>query len=57
MVKILDSTYAEIDLEYVVTKDSQTNSEEITLLVSLIEDLQDLFDGTLGNWATEPVNL
>ena len=57
MVKILDSTYAEIDLEYVVTKDSQMNSEETTLLVSLLEEFQDLFDCTLGNWATEPVNL
>ena len=27
------------------------------MLPSLTEDLEDLFDGTLGNWDTEPVNL
>ena len=35
--KILDSTYAKSDLEKVVN-DSQLNSEEITLLLSLLGD-------------------
>ena len=33
------------------------NAEERTLLLILIEDIKYLFDGTLGNWATEPVDL
>ena len=33
------------------------NAEEITLLLSLLEYFEDLFDGTLVNWSTEPVNL
>ena len=56
MVKIINSTYAKADLEQVVN-DSQINSEERTLLLSLIKYFEDLFDGTLGDWATEPVYL
>ena len=32
-------------------------AEEKTLLISLLEDSEDLFDGTLGYWDTEYVNL
>ena len=57
MVKILDRTYAEAYLKQVVDNASQLNTEEITLLLSLLEYFKDLFDGILGNQATEPVNL
>ena len=33
------------------------NAEERTLLLIIFEDFEDLFDGTIGNWATEPINL
>ena len=56
MVKILDSTYAKVDLEHVVNA-SHVNAEERTLLLSLLEKFDDLFDGTLGDWYTEPVDL
>ena len=56
MIKTLDSTYAKADLEKLVNT-SQLNVEEIILLLSLLEDFEDLFDGTLGDWATEPVDL
>ena len=56
MVKILDSTYAKAYLEHVVNA-SHMNAEERTLLLSLMEDFEDLFGGTLGNWATKPVDL
>ena len=55
-VKILDSTYAKAYLEQVVN-DSQLNAEERNLLLSFLEDFEDLFDGTLGDWATEHVDL
>ena len=57
MVKILDITYARADLKQVVDNASQLNVEENTLLLILLEDSEDLFDGTLGNWASEPVDL
>ena len=56
MAKILDSTYAKATLEQVV-KSSQLNAEERTLLLSLLKDFEDFFYGTIGNWATEPVDL
>ena len=56
MVKILDSSYAKAELKQVVNN-SQLNSEERTLLLILLEDFEDLFDGTLGNQATDPVDL
>ena len=56
MVKILNSTYSKADLEQVVNN-IPLNAEEIILLLSLLEDFEDLFDGTLGYWATDPVDL
>ena len=56
MVKILDSTYAKAYLERVFNS-SQMNAAERTLLLSLLGYFEDFFDGTLGNWATEPVDL
>ena len=49
MVKIYDSTYAKSDLKQVANNATQLNAEERTLLLSLLEDFEDLFDGTLGN--------
>ena len=48
MVKTLDSTYENADLKQAVN-DSQMNSKERTLLLRLLEDFGDLFDGTLGD--------
>ena len=33
------------------------NTEEITQLLSLFKDFKDLFDGNLGDWNIEPVDL
>ena len=33
------------------------NAEERTMLLSLLEYFGEVFDGTLVNWSTEPVNL
>ena len=52
MVKILDSTYDREELKQVVNNATQLNAEEITLLLILLEDFEDLFDGTLGDWDT-----
>ena len=57
MVKIFNSNYAKADLNQVADNSTQLNYEEITLLPSLLEDFEDLFDGTLGDWATGPVDL
>ena len=56
IVKILDSTFSKTDLEQVFNY-SQLNAEEINLLLGLLKYFGDFFYGTLGNWATEPVDL
>ena len=57
MVKILDSSYVKADLHQIADNANQMNYEERTLLLSFIEDFEDLFDGNLGEWDTEPVDL
>ena len=57
MLKILDSTYEKADLKQVVANASYLNAEERYLLLNLIEDLEDLFYVTLGDWETEPIEL
>ena len=57
MVKIIGSTYVKLDLKQVANNVTHLNAEERTLLLSLLEDFEDLFNGTLGDWATEPVDL
>ena len=48
MVKILDRNYSKAALRQVVNA-SQMNDDERTLLLSLLEDFEYFFDGTLGN--------
>ena len=57
MVKILDSIYVKVDLKQVADNATQINAEERNLLLSLIEDFEDLLDDTLRDLVTEPVNL
>ena len=33
------------------------NAAERTQLISPLEDFEDLFDGTIGDWDTDPVDL
>ena len=57
MVKIIDNNYAKADLKQVVHNASQLNAQERTMLLNLLKYFKDLFDGTLGNQATDPVDL
>ena len=47
MVKILNSTYANADLTYVLDNARQMNAKERTLSLSLLEEFENLFDVTL----------
>ena len=57
MMKTLDSNYAKSDLKQVFDNGTQMNYEERILLLSLLKDFEDLFCGTLGDWATETIDL
>jgi len=56
-VRILDSNYQAADLDEIVENANQLNSKEKALLLNLLKDFEDLFDGTLGHWNTEPVDI
>ena len=57
-VKILDANYEKADLPQVV-KDNCTHltEDQQQELLGLLQDFEELFDGTLGDWKTEPVHL
>ena len=57
LFKTINSNYSKEDLKQVADKATQLNSEERTQLLMLLEDFEVLFDGTLGGWDIEPVNL
>ena len=57
LFKTINSNYLKEDLKQVADKATQLNSEERTQLLMLLEDFEVLFDGTLGYWDIDPVNL
>ena len=56
-IKILDSTYKKADLRKVADEASSLNDQEKEQLFKLLSEFEELFDGTLGDWKTEPVEL
>ena len=57
VVKILDSTYEKANLEEIVDNAHQLDATQKSQLLDLLVDFEDLFDGTLGHWKTEPVDI
>ena len=57
LVKILNSTYANADLEQVAANSAKLKSEEINQLLSLFQYFEDLFEVTLEDWDTYPVDI
>ncbi len=56
MLKILDSTYKKADLKEVIKKAIHLSEKERKELYNLLVKYEDLFDGTLGTWKTDPVD-
>ena len=56
MIKILDSKYEKANLKLVVSKAVHLKEHERTLLYELLIKYQEIFDGSLGEWQTTPVN-
>ena len=57
VVKILDANYKKADLTEIVQGADQLNQTEKKQLFELLSKYEDLFDGTLGCWETNPVKL
>ena len=54
---ILDAKYKPADLKQIASECKLLNLKEQQLLLKLMSKYKDLFDGTLGTWNTEPVDL
>ena len=57
VVKILDSNYEAANLHDVVDNAHSLNSKQKDQLLALLEDFEDIFDGTLGHWKTDPIEI
>jgi hypothetical protein len=56
-VKILDSKYEKANLPELVNEYSHLTVYQRHKLLDLLQEFEELFDGTLGDWDTEPVSL
>eukprot|EP00804_Cyclotella_cryptica_P003059 CCRYP_006046-RA/>CCRYP_006046-RA protein AED:0.39 eAED:0.39 QI:0/-1/0/1/-1/1/1/0/109 len=57
VVKILDANYKKENLQSIVnTNCTHLSLQDQNLLLELLTEFGDLFDGTLGDWNTEPVS-
>ena len=54
-LKILDSEYEKADLNRIVDKADNLDSDQKQMLLKLLKQFENLFDGTLGKWNTNPV--
>ena len=54
--KILDASYEKADLRQVVQQQESLSQEERNELYELLDEHKELFDGTLGDWKTKPVD-
>jgi len=57
MKRILDAKYEKADLDKTVNDITYLNSEEKSQLLNLLKEYEYLFDGMLGIWNIEPLNL
>ena len=57
LLKILDSNYEKAYLDQVDANTTHMDDENRTQLQRLLKYFGDLFDGNLGDWDTEPVDL
>ena len=55
MVRIMDSAYANVELEHVAYNAVQLNADERTKLIGLLNWFEYLFYVTLVEWDTEPI--
>ena len=57
VVNILDAKYEKADLQSIVSANcTHLSLQDQNLLLELLTEFEELFDGTLGDWNTEPVS-
>ena len=55
--EILNAKVCKADLEQIVHECKQLNKEEQQKLLALLQKYEVLFDGTVGTWKTDPVDI
>jgi hypothetical protein len=54
---IIESKYCPADLTKIVEECTNLDNTEQKQLLKLLQKFEDLFDGTLGTWKTDPLDL
>ena len=54
---ILGAKYCSADLQTITQECSELDKEEQQKLLALLQKFEHLFDGTVGTWHTEPVDI
>ena len=54
---IIESKYCQADLKKIVEECTHLDGDEQKQLLRLLQKFEDLFDGTLGTWKTDPIQL
>ena len=57
LIKILDANYEKADLRAIVKYCNQLSAPDQSMLLELLQEFEEIFDGTLGDWDCEPVSL
>jgi hypothetical protein len=53
----MDAKYAPVDLKAIAAKCKHLTTEEQKMLQPLLTAYKPLFDGTLGSWNTDPIDI
>ena len=57
LIQILDTKYEKADLRAITENCTHLSDPEKQSLLELLQEFEELFDGTLGDWDGEPVSL
>ena len=59
LIEILDAKYEQANLRATTNKDCRNHlsTTEKEKLLKLLQEIEELFDGTLGDWDCNPVSL
>jgi hypothetical protein len=56
VVQILDANYKKADIPEVIKTCAHLSQHKQNEILEVLSEFEDLFDGTLGDWNTEPVS-
>ena len=57
LIQILDAKYEKADLRAITENCTHLSETDKQKLLELLQEFEELFDGTLGDWNCEPVSL